>query len=229
MDKITHRILSSATNRTIKGLEELYNSCGFKVKINITITYLLIFLTLGCAGKGLSDYQNETNDTGIKNKISVIEANPKIRKTVTKPVYDDLKKCTHIIYSKENITIDLSKMQLKEIRNLKPEHAGSSAYSGGYHECKYTVFDILNIPSPRYSERKRSNINELWKEVDTEIEEVTFKYYKEKINSSIYKNTTVVQNYLILNSTFWSIIKNDNVSFIKILKLNNISLRYRYN
>jgi len=63
-----------------------------------------------------------------------------------------------------NETVDISDVQMHQIKNLIPKISMTASCSAGYFEAKYAVFDIFEIKRPKFSERSSSDYNPFKKE-----------------------------------------------------------------
>jgi len=61
-----------------------------------------------------------------------------------------------------NFSLDMSNIQEKKLKNLKPKSCNNIGCSDGYFKCKYDIFDVFGWTIPKFSERASSGAADLY-------------------------------------------------------------------
>ena len=155
-----------------------------------------------------SSTTNPTTSTTIKYHIRYIDTNVTNIINITK-IINETK------YLIENVTINLTDIQKSDIINLKPNVCHNIGCSEGFIKAKYEVMNILNMPTPKFSERPGIGFDpfnrQRWNEstvtfpirndnfTDYFLLNTSFWYVNHPINDSIYNlNVSFVWNYTYL-------------------------------
>lgn len=141
------------------------------------------------------------SDNGTKNNVLTESASTTT--TIEKVVFErrfinvtkiinvlNITNLTHIlnetVYYHENLT----KVQMKYLKNMKPDTCYTIGCSQGYHKCKVDMFDILSIDQPRFSERPSIGYNPRFERKNNTNH--VFPIYNDGLG-----------DYLKINGTYW--------------------------
>ena len=156
-------------------------------------------------------YLTGSNDTPTKEKIikdiQTLNLTEYIVNETVCITYQQINKTTPIMIPQyQKFTMNLTKSQLNQVLNMRPDSCETTGCSFGYVLAKYDCMDIFGLEHPKFSEKPATGYNPF---ADTNNKE----YYPIKFNN-------FDKRYFNLSSESWQVINDGtNSTAIYILEV----------
>ena len=183
-----------------------------KAYIYILICFILIASAFGFGllfpgEKPVFPDQPPENKSITYPKITNDSSNPILRRIINVTQYINqtiIYNQTHIINETVYYHANLTEIQMKYLKNMKPKTCGTIACSEGFFQAKKQMFDILSIKQPKFEERPSIGYDPF---ADTEFD------YNESY--TFVRHNDGYGDYILFNSSFWYFTMGLNYTIIQ--------------
>lgn len=103
-----------------------------------------------------------------------------------------------------NITVNMTPLQYKRLKNIKPDQCMNIGCSEGFIRAKYMAFDVFGIPHPKFSEKPSSGAEHMY---DVTNYSQCMPIYKDKwgyymnISRQYWQFDQFAKNFTFINGT----------------------------